>query len=122
MHNSLNKYLTKIKVDVSPFTGDTHYITLREPNMAEWKEIMTIQKNIQSAEDDIQRIEAIIPFTDVLCTLVVDSDFFIGEGEEKKPMPSKDIAELAASKLDLQMHILGEYIKSLPLASQNGKK
>lgn len=122
MHNSLNKYLTKIKIDLTDFTGDSHYITLREPNMAEWKELMTIQKNLQKASDDVEKIEAIIPFGDVLCTLIVDNDFYEGEGVDKKAMPAKDLAEFASSKLDMQMHILGEYIKQLPLASQSGKK
>lgn len=120
MNANFNKYLWNIKLDVSRYTeGDSHYIKMREPNIAEFKEIVKIQKMLDSEDADESEnvMDALEKFCDISRTLIVDHDFY-SEGEEPQKLPSKEVSEFLTSKMTLSKFVLGEYLMNLPLATE----
>lgn len=125
MNSTFNKFLWKTKIDVSNFTeGEEHYITLREPNTAEMKEIARMQSLIQNSteEDETENIfDATDNFAEICSTLIVDHNFFTEEANPQK-LPSKEVSAFLKSKIGLIQHIMAEYMTQLPLAKANAKK
>ena len=63
MHNTFNTYLWNCTIDVSDFTSsEEHFIKLREPNIAEFKAIVSIQKllNDDKAPDYEEKVIDVI--------------------------------------------------------------
>lgn len=118
MHASLNKYLWKCRIDISAYTEeDQHFVILREPNTAEFKELLKLQVDLEG--DDINKqidgiYETLNSFVDLAKTLIVDHNFYEEDAEGKK-LTSKDIAEFLGSKTELAQFVMGEYLNQLPL-------
>lgn len=126
MDNTFNKFLWKCKIDISEFTADEeHFITLREPNTAEMKELSKIQSLLQNTgkeEEEAENVfEATDKFASACSTLIVDHNFFT-EGEDPQKLPAKEIVLFMKSKIDLIEHVMEKYMTSLPLVQKNAKK
>lgn len=127
MHNTFNSYLWNCTIDVSDFTSsEEHFIKLREPNIAEFKAIVSIQKllNDDKAPDYEEKvIDVISQFCDICSTLIVDHNFYdAGKDGEQIKLGAKDIVEFLKSKIDLAQEILSEYMINLPLLKTSNKK
>lgn len=109
-----NKYLWKRKIDVSDFTlGEEHYIVLREPNVAEFKQLTKMQKAFDG--DEVEgTVETIESFVSLASTLIVDHNFYNEEDTEQR-LPAKEVAEFLGEKLGLANYVMSDYFSNLPL-------
>lgn len=130
MSNIFNKYLWKEKFDISEYTQpDSHFVSLREPNTAEFKQLCKIQSKFTEADklkdDEFAQADAMFEIVDSFCdicaTLITDHDFF-DESDETKKASSKEVAEFIRAKINLAKYLLGEYITKVPLVQQSAKK
>lgn len=124
MNSSLKKFLFTTSIDVSAFTeGEKHFIKLREPDNAEYKILFDVLKALKNQENDSdlehisETCDACNEFCKILPSLIIAHDF-TEDGEPDKKLSSKDVAEFISQKLDLQIHILTEYIPTLPLVKR----
>lgn len=126
MHATFNNYLWTCKIDISAYTEpETHFITLREPNIAEVKELVKLQKLIDDdkAEDyEINVIDAIDRFCGICCTLIINHDFYEDPGKDTKKQGAKEVVEFMRSKIDLAQEVLASYMAELPLLKASKKK
>ncbi len=119
LNANLAKFLFKKKIDITEFCGgESHFIELREPNIAEFKEIGKLQ-NIGNGSDLEKTLGAAETFNNQLNTLIVNHDFY-EDADTSKKLSSKEVAALVESKLDLTIFIIGEYMTALPLVSKTG--
>jgi hypothetical protein len=115
MNESLKKFLWKKSFDVSAWTEDeVHKITMREPNTAEFKKLVSLQKSLTEDKDGELIGEVLETFVELTATVIVDHDFYDSQDSNKK-LASKEIAEFIGSKLDLAKSLLADYMSSLPL-------
>lgn len=125
MNNTFNKFLWKGKIDITEYTeGEEHYITLREPNTAEMKELAKMESLIKTSDEKNETenfVEATEKFADACNTLIVDHNFFTEE-ENPQKLPSKEVAAFLKSKIALVQYVMQEYMTSLPLVRKNAKK
>lgn len=119
MNPSLTKFIWSHKIDVSEYTGDEqHYLILREPNTAEFKQLVKVEKDIINDDSEERVFDALETFAELTKTLIIDHDFY-EDMEKTKRLSAKDISELMSSKIDMIKYVMGEYMQALPL--QSGK-
>ena len=115
MNESLRRFLWKKTFDVSEWTeGETHKITMREPNTAEFKKLVGLQKALTDDKEGELIGDVLETFVDLTATIIVDHDFY-DDNDKNKKLGAKEIAEFIGSKLDLTKSLLTDYMSSLPL-------
>lgn len=120
MNASLSKFIWRKSFDVSEWTeGESHMIVLREPNTAEFKQLVKIQKKLTSEDDGESVVDVLETFTELCKTIIVDHDFY--EDDNTAKLSSKDLAEFISCRLEFAQALITDYMMSLPLLQKSGK-
>lgn len=120
MSRNYTRYLWKCDIELDMGDNGKHHITLREPNTAELKELVSVQKKLEGIKDDDVEVvfDALSVFVKLCKTLIVDNDFTDEEGKYS----SQDVAELLDGKVAELKDVFFEYMQRVPLLQRNVKQ